>query len=149
MKSYVRNKSQPEGSIAEGYLAEEVLTFCSQYLNEIETRISRPACVDDYPDERDSSHISTLFPPIGRAIGAFSTFDLSTVEKTQAHRYVLLNCPQVKTYNEWVPQIFSNDAKFNKIYDINHPKLISIIYVVKLRSTYGYVLRGEGSQQQR
>jgi len=27
LKSYVRNKAQPEGSIAEGYLTEEVLTF--------------------------------------------------------------------------------------------------------------------------
>ncbi|XP_028193133.1 uncharacterized protein LOC114378691 [Glycine soja] len=30
LKSFVRNKAQPEGSIAEGYLAEESLTFCSR-----------------------------------------------------------------------------------------------------------------------
>jgi len=36
MKSYVRNKAQPEGSIDEGYMAKESLTFCSRYLNEIE-----------------------------------------------------------------------------------------------------------------
>ncbi|XXG73683.1 hypothetical protein AAC387_Pa07g2558 [Persea americana] len=30
LKSYVRNRSRPEGSIAEGYLAEECLTFCSR-----------------------------------------------------------------------------------------------------------------------
>ncbi|XP_033514567.1 uncharacterized protein [Nicotiana tomentosiformis] len=29
LKSYVRNQNYPEGSIAEGYLAEESLTFCS------------------------------------------------------------------------------------------------------------------------
>ncbi|XP_039138843.1 uncharacterized protein LOC120276184 [Dioscorea cayenensis subsp. rotundata] len=29
LKGYVRNKSRPEGSIAEGYLADECLTFCS------------------------------------------------------------------------------------------------------------------------
>ncbi|KAK1373570.1 hypothetical protein POM88_029763 [Heracleum sosnowskyi] len=33
LKSYVRNNSKPEGSIAEGYLAEECLTFCSRFLN--------------------------------------------------------------------------------------------------------------------
>ncbi|KAK1400869.1 hypothetical protein POM88_000474 [Heracleum sosnowskyi] len=33
LKSYVRNRSKPEGSIAEGYLAEECLTFCSRFLN--------------------------------------------------------------------------------------------------------------------
>ncbi|KAE8734333.1 hypothetical protein F3Y22_tig00000773pilonHSYRG00216 [Hibiscus syriacus] len=32
LKSYCRNKSYPEGSIAEGYLAEECMTFCSRYL---------------------------------------------------------------------------------------------------------------------
>jgi hypothetical protein len=29
VKGYVRNKAQPEGSIAEAYIAEECLTFCS------------------------------------------------------------------------------------------------------------------------
>ncbi|KAK1378472.1 hypothetical protein POM88_025216 [Heracleum sosnowskyi] len=33
LKSYVHNRSKPEGSIAEGYLAEECLTFCSRFLN--------------------------------------------------------------------------------------------------------------------
>ena len=37
LKSYVRNKAQAEGSIAEGYMAEEALTFCSRYLDGIET----------------------------------------------------------------------------------------------------------------
>jgi len=36
LKSYVRNKAQAEGSIAEGYMAEEALTFCLRYLNGIE-----------------------------------------------------------------------------------------------------------------
>nr|XP_043619730.1 uncharacterized protein LOC122591531 [Erigeron canadensis] len=33
LKSYVNNKAYPEGSIAEGYLARESLTFCSRYLS--------------------------------------------------------------------------------------------------------------------
>ena len=37
LKSYVRNKDQAEGSIAEGYLAKESLIFCSRYLDGIET----------------------------------------------------------------------------------------------------------------
>ena len=32
LKSYVRNRSKPEGSIAEGYLADECVTFCSRFL---------------------------------------------------------------------------------------------------------------------
>jgi hypothetical protein len=30
-KSLVRNRATPKGSIAEGYLADEMLTFCSWY----------------------------------------------------------------------------------------------------------------------
>ena len=42
LKSFVRNRSRPEGSIAEGYLAEECLVFCSRYMNDgIKTRFSR------------------------------------------------------------------------------------------------------------
>lgn len=100
LKGYVRNKAQPEGSIAEGYVAEEALTFCSLYVEGIETRINRPARVDDYPDDSASSRTSTIFPPMGKAVGAFQSFELSDMVKTQAHRYAVFNCPQVKPYIE-------------------------------------------------
>ena len=38
LKSYVRNKSHPEGSIVEGYIAEKCTTFCSRYLHDVETK---------------------------------------------------------------------------------------------------------------
>ncbi|GJV63144.1 hypothetical protein Tco_1473972 [Tanacetum coccineum] len=41
LKNYVRNKAKPEGFIAEGYVAEEALTFCSYYLKGVETRFNR------------------------------------------------------------------------------------------------------------
>lgn len=41
LKGYVRTKSHPEGSMAEGYLFDESLTFCSRYLEGCETRFSR------------------------------------------------------------------------------------------------------------
>ncbi|KAH0776488.1 hypothetical protein KY290_007899 [Solanum tuberosum] len=41
LKRYVRNKASPEGSIAEGYIIDECLTFCSMYLTDIETRFNR------------------------------------------------------------------------------------------------------------
>ena len=43
LKSYCRNKRYPEGSIAEGYLAEVCMTFCSRYLEDAETRLNRPS----------------------------------------------------------------------------------------------------------
>ncbi|GJX69164.1 hypothetical protein Tco_0304891 [Tanacetum coccineum] len=47
LKNYVRNKAKPEGSIAEGYVAEEALTFCSRYLKDVETRFNHPGRNDD------------------------------------------------------------------------------------------------------
>ncbi|XP_027103065.1 uncharacterized protein [Coffea arabica] len=44
LKSYARNKSRPEGSIAQGYLAEECINFCSLYLADyVETKFNRPS----------------------------------------------------------------------------------------------------------
>ena len=31
-KGYIRNRARPEGSIAEAYIATQVLTFCSKYI---------------------------------------------------------------------------------------------------------------------
>ena len=42
LKSYVHNKTYPEGSTAEGYIAEECLAFCLCYFKSIETAYNRP-----------------------------------------------------------------------------------------------------------
>lgn len=41
LKDYVRNKAHPEGSIAEGYLIDECLTFCSRYLHGVDTKFNQ------------------------------------------------------------------------------------------------------------
>lgn len=41
-KSLVRNRAALEGSIAESYLADEMLTFCSKYLESAPTVHNRP-----------------------------------------------------------------------------------------------------------
>ena len=99
LKSYVRNRAQPEGSIAEGYLAEEVLTYCSRYLEGIETVFNRPARVDDEPI-LGSSIENTLYPPLGKPIGACQNFSLSPLEKLQAHRHILTNCKEVEPFRK-------------------------------------------------
>ena len=99
LKSYVRNKAQPEGSIAEGYMAEEVLTFCSRYLEDIETIFNRSSRVDDRPNV-GSSNASSLFPRIGKPVGGFTYFNLTPMEKMQAHRHILTNCKEVDPFLE-------------------------------------------------
>ncbi|KAK1617227.1 hypothetical protein QYE76_022744 [Lolium multiflorum] len=56
LKRYVRNNARPEGSIAEAYIVDECLTFCSRYFDDVETRFNRPS----RNPERDDSHIGDL-----------------------------------------------------------------------------------------
>nr|GEW33570.1 hypothetical protein [Tanacetum cinerariifolium] len=48
LKSYVRNRVQPEGSIAEAYIKDECLTFCSRYFEGVETLFNRPSRNDEH-----------------------------------------------------------------------------------------------------
>jgi hypothetical protein len=41
LKCYVWNRSRPEGSIAEAYVADECLAFCSKYLDDLDTRFNQ------------------------------------------------------------------------------------------------------------
>ena len=72
-KSLVRNKAAPEGSIAEGYLANELVTFCSMYLENTPTVHNR---LQRNPDE---------------AKGSRTRVDLDEITLLQVHRYILFN----------------------------------------------------------
>nr|XP_009768699.1 PREDICTED: uncharacterized protein LOC104219689 [Nicotiana sylvestris] len=76
-KSLIGNKAQSEDSIAEGYIVEEALTFCSRYFDEIESRLDRPRRVNDEPNLNEASEISSIFPPQGKPFGGSSTFPLT------------------------------------------------------------------------
>jgi len=95
-KWYVRNCAKPEGSICEQYLADECVTFCSMYLDDIETRFTRIGRVDDRPLAETSinpnSELLLLFPNLGIVVGAGKVYTLNHVERQQAHRHVLVNC---------------------------------------------------------
>ncbi|XP_020090215.1 uncharacterized protein LOC109711523 isoform X3 [Ananas comosus] len=80
LKSDVRNKAHPEGSIAEGYLVEECMTFCSRYLDSVETIFNRPA------------------RNIDGSIGATSHIHLDQKTWMQAHRYVLFNSNEINPF---------------------------------------------------
>ena len=38
-KSYIRNRARPEGSIIEGYIADECMTLCSRYLKRLQDKV--------------------------------------------------------------------------------------------------------------
>lgn len=95
----MRNRSRPEGSIAEGYLADECLTFCSRYLDGIETRFSRPVRNDDEGDTESEQRLSIFSMP-GRALGKSERITLDNISWMQAHRYVLFNCAAISPFLE-------------------------------------------------
>lgn len=80
LKKYVHTTRHPEGSIAEGYLAEESMTFCSRYLNNVETKLNRPdRNIDGYN-------------------GTPTQTTMSEIKLCQAHRYVLFNLDIIEEY---------------------------------------------------
>ncbi|KAK2409707.1 hypothetical protein QL285_045121 [Trifolium repens] len=91
LKSYVRNKAAPEGCIAEGYIVEECLTFCSRYLEDGDNGVSSSS---------ESTILLKLFPTLGKPIGVTKIFSLPNLEMIQAHRYVLANCELVDPFHE-------------------------------------------------
>ncbi|KAK5793237.1 hypothetical protein PVK06_034377 [Gossypium arboreum] len=89
LKSYCRNKHYPEGSITEGYLAEECMTFCSRYLEDAETRLNRPSRNAGLNDHNLAE--TYLFQSYGEPIGKVEIEELDDISWIQAHRYVLFH----------------------------------------------------------
>ncbi|KAJ9566906.1 LOW QUALITY PROTEIN: hypothetical protein OSB04_002872 [Centaurea solstitialis] len=91
-KRYVRNRACPEGSIAEAYVVNEALTFCSMYFRGIETRFNRPERNDDRP----------VGPPFGKR----TTLSLDPQLKRKAEWYILNNCTEIEDYiNEHINEL--------------------------------------------
>jgi hypothetical protein len=72
-KSNVRNKVAPEGCIVEGYIAMELVTFCSRYLDNAPTFHNRPQ------RNHDGSK------------GAGTRVTLNRLTMHQIHRYIVFN----------------------------------------------------------
>ncbi|TYK24338.1 transposase [Cucumis melo var. makuwa] len=90
IKNSVRNRYRPEGCIAESYLIEEAIEFCSDFLSGVDpvglgTRKSQ--------DHLDTSNI-------GRPLSMGVPFKPEQELLRQAHRYVLENTIDVQPYME-------------------------------------------------
>ncbi|KAL0413445.1 UNVERIFIED_CONTAM: hypothetical protein Sradi_1546200 [Sesamum radiatum] len=95
LKTYVRNRSRPEGSIAEGYLAEECLNFCSAFLN---NTVSEQPCRNHDLRGSLSRNQKSIFSPVGYSLGKTKLFVLDQITRLQAHRYVLFNSHIVRPF---------------------------------------------------
>jgi hypothetical protein len=94
----VRNRSKPEGSIAEGYLAEECVSFCSLYLSSdvdtIHNKTGRNFDDGGYED------VLPIFCMAGRPIGGPKVEILDFDILAKAHSYVLFNCDEVDAFRK-------------------------------------------------
>ncbi|XP_020249742.1 uncharacterized protein LOC109827184 [Asparagus officinalis] len=82
LKNYVRNRSRPEGSIAEGYLMEEATIFCARYLDDVESKLNRPVRLQEGP------------------LGTGKSKKLSASELHQAYRFILDNMESIHPYRD-------------------------------------------------
>jgi hypothetical protein len=76
LKKYVLNRARPEGSIAKGYVTEEVIEFCVDFVNSIDSigvplsrhegrllgkgTIGRKACFNNDTDLFNKAHLAVL-----------------------------------------------------------------------------------------
>ena len=98
-KRYVRNTARPEGSIAEAYIVDECLTFCSRYFDDLETRFNRPG----RNIERDDSHSGdvSVFSHGVKFLGGSQYLEAGD-DYEKMHWYVLRSCQEVLPYIEYV-----------------------------------------------
>ncbi|GJX16838.1 hypothetical protein Tco_0217670 [Tanacetum coccineum] len=95
LKNYVRNKAKPEGSIAEGYVSEEALTFCSRYLkDDVETRFNRLGRNDDgLPEEGPDTF--QVFRSVCKLTGRMKATRLTADVRQAVLWFVLNNSPEI------------------------------------------------------
>ncbi|KAF7128108.1 hypothetical protein RHSIM_Rhsim11G0023200 [Rhododendron simsii] len=103
LKRYVANKARPEGSIAEAYIVQECLTFCSMYLRNGSNKPERNRDGVDRGFEMEifNQHIRLFSPIVGGP-------EPSQKEREIAHWFVLYNCPEVEPYLEEHENIIQN-----------------------------------------
>ncbi|XP_050386122.1 uncharacterized protein LOC126802526 [Argentina anserina] len=82
LKEYVRNRAYPEASIAKCYLMEECMNFCTQYLNDVESKFNRPLRKKDDDDD----------------VNKGKDMVLEEITRVQAHRWILFHTEAVTPF---------------------------------------------------
>ncbi|OMO91602.1 hypothetical protein CCACVL1_07067 [Corchorus capsularis] len=97
LKSYVRNKARPEGSIAEAYIVQECMHFCSRYLHGTETRLNHAGRNDGRNGVHSHSGLQ-VFSQVGEPLLGDKYEELSLTEWVEARMYVLQNCDEITEF---------------------------------------------------
>jgi Domain of unknown function (DUF4218) len=95
LKSLTHNKARPDGSIAEGYVANECLTFCSRYLEGFKTKFNKSGRNRNFSDEVQGSY---FYESGGKIHGKKVIVELDERSLNQAHWYLLKHCDEIQPY---------------------------------------------------
>ncbi|KAG8364710.1 hypothetical protein BUALT_Bualt18G0026900 [Buddleja alternifolia] len=119
-KRYVHNKARPEASIAELYIDNECLTFCSMYLHIVETRFNR---VERNYDIGEQLGNMSVFACKGRPFGAPTYKELSDADWKAIHLFVLKNCEEIEEYrSEHMLQLKAeSEPSVDQCHDVHFP----------------------------
>ncbi|GJV81672.1 hypothetical protein Tco_1517542 [Tanacetum coccineum] len=113
LKGYVRNKAKPEGSIAEGYVAEEALTLSSHYFRDVTTKFNR---LERNVDPPPPTCQFQAFRSVCNTIGLRSFPPFGAKEFNKARWYVLHNSPEIDTYRAQFQSLFREKNKLEKFF---------------------------------
>ena len=91
LKDFVRNPARPEGCIAECYLAEECIRFCSEFLK-------KTTNVQEKQDRNTEYENNSILE--GRPITTATSITLTETEKRIAHLAIIQNMALVEPYVE-------------------------------------------------
>ncbi|XP_042415124.1 uncharacterized protein LOC122004280 [Zingiber officinale] len=104
LKGYVKNRARPEGCIAECYLAEERMRFCSAY-------IKKAACIGLRSNRNDDLENGVVE---GRPISQGKEIILEEHLLQAAHRYVLFNTAEIDPYIQMhIEELKQTDRRFS------------------------------------
>jgi hypothetical protein len=98
LANMVHTTTYPEGSIAEGYIFDEGLTFCSRYLHDCPTKSNRNCTIDGDLNPIPTSKDLPYLRLVGRPLSSFAVTQLDRVSWIQAQRCVLMSYPHISEY---------------------------------------------------
>jgi hypothetical protein len=74
--------------MANSFLADECMVFCSRYIEGFSTKHNKSSRNDHNLHYTESTLVgqdSSLFPPVGKPLGKPSNFNLTEIERLQVH----------------------------------------------------------------
>ncbi|KAM3191465.1 hypothetical protein ACQJBY_069003 [Aegilops geniculata] len=110
LKGYVRNKAQPEGSIAEGYILEECMTFCSRFVDGMPTKLSQSERHEDGGIDQSPTGIS-IMSTVDYSKKGFVCESLSLAEINQMRHFIITNCEETAPWiDEHLEELTRNNS---------------------------------------